>query len=106
VVVDVSASIENNNNNNNNITVLAFCIFYPQLNNMNYFYTNYNTKMLKIRPVWSLSSNNNFHILDNITYIFTYFFTYTYFKKLQKTLNNNSQTILIVCDQIDIQYKS
>ena len=37
-------------------------------------------------PVWPLSSNNNFHILNNITYISTHFFTYTYFKKLQTTI--------------------
>ena len=44
--------------------------------------------------VWSFSLNNNFHILNNITHIFTYIFIYTYFKKFKKTLNNNSQTIL------------
>ena len=47
-----------------------------------------------LRVYLSLSSNNNFHILKNITYIFIYTFTYTYFKKFQKTLNNNSQTTL------------
>ena len=37
-------------------------------------------------PVWPSSSNNNFHILNNITHIFTYFFIHTYFKKLQITI--------------------
>ena len=36
------------------------------------------------------SWNNNFHILNKIIH----FFTHTYFKKLQKTLNNDSQTTL------------
>ena len=44
--------------------------------------------------VWSFNLNNNFHILNNITYIFTHIFTNTYFKKFKKTLNNNAQTIL------------
>ena len=42
--------------------------------------------------IWSSYSNSYFYILNNIIYFFTYFFTHTCFKKLQKTLNNNSQT--------------
>ena len=45
-------------------------------------------------PVWSPSSNNNFHISNTLTHISTHFFTHTYFKKFQKTPNNNSQTHL------------
>ena len=44
------------------------------------------SKNLAFRPVWSPSSNNNFHILNNITYISIYFFIHTYFKKLQTTI--------------------
>ena len=42
-------------------------------------------------PVWSPTSNNNFHILNTLTHILIYFFIHTYFIKFQKTLNNNSQ---------------
>ena len=37
-------------------------------------------------PVWWVSLNSHFHILNNITHIFTYFFTHMYFKKLQTTI--------------------
>ena len=37
-------------------------------------------------PVWWVSSNSHFHILNNITHISTHFFTHTYFKKLQTTI--------------------
>ena len=47
-----------------------------------------------VGPVWSSISNNNFHISNILTHILTHFFTYMYFKKFQKTQNNNSQTHL------------
>ena len=43
-------------------------------------------------PVWSSSSNNNFHTSNTLTDISIHFFIHTYFKKFQKTSNNNSQT--------------
>ena len=45
-------------------------------------------------PVWSSSSNNNFHTSNTLTDISIHFFIHTYFKKFQKTSNNNSQTHL------------
>ena len=36
--------------------------------------------------VWLVSLNNSFQYLNNITCIFTHFFTHTYFQKLQTTL--------------------
>ena len=36
--------------------------------------------------VWLVSSNFSFHILNNITHIFTHFLTYTYIKNTQTTL--------------------
>ena len=32
-----------------------------------------------LRPVWYIYLNNRFQFLNNITYIFKYFFTYMYF---------------------------
>ena len=42
-------------------------------------------KLLTLRDWACLATklNNNFHILNNITYISTYFFIYTYLKKLK-----------------------
>ena len=37
-------------------------------------------------PVCYVSSKSYFHILNNITCIFTYIFTHIYFKKLQTTI--------------------
>ena len=39
-----------------------------------------------IEAVWLVSLNNSFQCLNNITRIFTLFFTYTYFQKIQITL--------------------
>ena len=36
-------------------------------------------------PVWYPCLSNNFHISNTLTHISTYFFTHTYFKKLQKS---------------------
>ena len=36
--------------------------------------------------VWQVCSNTHFHILNNITHIFIYFFTHTYIKNTQTTL--------------------
>ena len=44
----------------------------------------------KLLPVWPPGSNNNFHILNNITHIFTLFYPYIF----QRTPNNNFQTTL------------
>ena len=38
-----------------------------------------------LRAFFYVSLNSHFHILNNITYIFTHFFIYTYFEKLQKS---------------------
>ena len=43
-------------------------------------------KKRDLGPVRSLSSNNNFHILNNITNFFTHFFIQMYFEKFQITI--------------------
>ena len=43
-------------------------------------------KTKNIDSVWSVHLNNSFQYLNNITRIFTNFFTYIYFQKIQTTL--------------------
>ena len=40
----------------------------------------------KLRAIWYGSLSNTFQFLNNITRIFTHFFTHTYFQKIQITL--------------------
>ena len=42
-------------------------------------------------PVWYMCLNTRFQFLNNVIHIFKYFFTYTYFQKIQTTLSNGSQ---------------
>ena len=54
-----------------------------------------NSKSLDFQlQIFKSCSNNNFHISNTLAHFSIYFFTHTYFKKIQKTLNNNSQNHL------------
>ena len=42
-----------------------------------------------VKGVWYMCLNICFQLLNNITYIFTHFFTYTYFQKYKQCYYNN-----------------
>ena len=63
----------------------VYMVFFEHMNGLGFLFE---------WPVWSPSSNNNFHISNTLTDISTHFFTHTNFKKFQKISNNNSQTHL------------
>ena len=73
----------------------------------------YDIVEVMIEAVWLVSLNNSFQYLDNITRIFTLFFTYTYFQKIQimlleqhyQTDPNNWTRVIIWIDlmQLDIE---
>ena len=57
--------------------------------------------------VWLRVLNNNFHRLNNITHIFTHFFIYTYFQKIQTTLlEPHYQTALLIVHHLSFSIPS